>query len=224
MTQYNDSVKNVRFFADLSGMPEVVVKAIIQCEGQAESNPTNPFNIRYYGSSGLQIGNLNGFGVYHTAEDGMRDAWATLHLPLYAGVRAAIASKDPFKIARAWENSPWAAGHYGSDGRSPGCIASKVLGLTVRKYKVTVKKFKKVRTWYVRSGVYLYGYDPVKSGGPVMARYFRRASSASADAEVWIKWDGEAPYPIPHGGPFLRVTSGAYKGKLIVEGLVTLDE
>lgn len=225
MTQYNDSAKNVKFFAELSGMPASVVKAIIQCEGQATPNPTNPFNIRYYGSDRLQIGHTeDGYGIYNTPEDGLRDAWATLQLPYYHDVRAAIATQDPYKIARAWENSPWAAGHYGSDGRSPGCIALKVMGNTTRKFTTKIKKFAKPRTWYVRSGTYLCGYDPKKSGGPVLSRKIRSTTSATADAEVWINWKGAPPYPIPHGGPFLRVTTGGYKGLLIVEGLVTLDE
>lgn len=78
------------------------------------------------------------------------------------------------------------------------------------------------RTWIVRKGTTLEGYDPLQPGAPVQTVTFDADSSAQADAEVWINWIGPPP-GAPIGGPFLRVTDGGYAGQLILESTVELQ-
>lgn len=64
-------------------------------------------------------------------------------------------------------------------------------------------------TWYVRAGQTLSAYSPTHPGSPVKTITFPHASSAHADADVWINWS-ISPAPIPRGGPFLRVIDGSF--------------
>jgi hypothetical protein len=141
MTYNHATSANIAYFAKISKMPPVVVHAWLDCETQANNNPTNPLNIRYYGSHSLQIGQSHGFGVYHTPEDGLRDAWGTLQLPYYASVRKAIIGNNPMMIARAIELSPWAAGHYGGTSVGYGCIRRGVSRLLAVKPPPTFKYY-----------------------------------------------------------------------------------
>lgn len=122
----------------LPGLPLAVADAWLRCEtSPGPWHATNPLNIRYYGRTG-QIGQLGGsgigqgFAVYASAADGLRDAAALiLHSSYYAGVRAALAAGDPYRIAVAIERSPWAAGNYGGHADAsgtwvPGCIARQI--------------------------------------------------------------------------------------------------
>lgn len=79
------------------------------------------------------------------------------------------------------------------------------------------------RIWRVAAGVTISGYSVTKPGVAVKTIKFASASSASADAQVYVSWSGPLPHPIPKGGPFLRVTNGAFAGLLIVQALVTVD-
>lgn len=125
MTFYHDTPTNIQHLVDLiPGLPGVVVKAWLRCEGQATNNPTNPLNILYYGREDRnQIGQRGRFAVYPSAYAGLKDAaWLITRSSYYAGVRAALGTRDPIKIANAIEESPWAAGHYGRVGAAEGCI------------------------------------------------------------------------------------------------------
>jgi len=93
-----------------------------------------------------------------------------------------------------------------------------------RGYRLTVAKYAQPKSWKVTKGTMLYGYDPDYPGGPVRTASFSADSSASADAEVTVSWPGNQspPVPVPHGGPFLRVTTGIFEGLLIVKARVTV--
>jgi hypothetical protein len=135
VTYFHDTTTNVAALAtDLSG-PMIVAKAWLRAEGQTVNNPTNPLNIRYYGSPG-QTGRIGGFATYASAASGLRYAAALiLHSTYYAGVRRALATwhANPgnrtaiVNVARAIEDSPWAAGHYGGGGSADGIITRYVM-------------------------------------------------------------------------------------------------
>lgn len=116
--------------AQLTGMPEEVAHQWLMCEAQSVNNPTNPLNIRSgaskYPNRPPQIGSKGGFGVYASQADGIGDAaWLINESSYYKNVKSTIAASptDSLAIARAIENSPWAAGHYGHS-----CISSHFAG------------------------------------------------------------------------------------------------
>lgn len=81
------------------------------------------------------------------------------------------------------------------------------------------------RSWRVAGGVTLNAYDPAQPGRIVKSNRFADPSSAAADAEVSVSWQGVPTgqaAPVPKGGPFLRVTNGMFAGLLIVKAQVTL--
>lgn len=128
MSFYHDTDANVAYLASvIPGMPRLTARAWMRCEGQQVNNPTNPLNIRYYGTGG-QIGrNSAGFGVYRSAAAGLLHAASLImHLSYYAGVRRVLPTHNALTIARAIEDSPWAGGHYGGGGVRDGCIANYV--------------------------------------------------------------------------------------------------
>ena len=85
-------------------------------------------------------------------------------------------------------------------------------------------RFPVARRWTVAAGTTLRAYDPAKPGVVVKAQTFTAASSARADATVRVEYPGSpAPWPVPNGGPFLRVSEGVFEGLLIVAPQVTLD-
>lgn len=75
------------------------------------------------------------------------------------------------------------------------------------------------RAWSVPSGVTLNGYDPRQPGKAVKSAI---GATGSADAEVYVSYSAPKPWPVPNGGPFLRVTAGPLLGLLVVKALVTL--
>lgn len=84
-------------------------------------------------------------------------------------------------------------------------------------------KFAAPRTWRAKAGQTLRGYSPAQPGKVVKTVTFATATPALADATVYVSYPGTSPAPVPNGGPFLRVTDGAFAGLLIVASLVTLD-
>ena len=88
-------------------------------------------------------------------------------------------------------------------------------------YREIVYPFPAPRTWTVKAGTTLSGYDPRQPGQALNTTTFAADSSADADAHVWIEWITPSP-GAPDGGPFLRVTNGIYAGQLIVEAEVEL--
>lgn len=78
------------------------------------------------------------------------------------------------------------------------------------------------RAWSVAKGVTLNGYDPRQPGKVVKTATFTTSSGAQADAEVYVSYSTPKPWPVPNGGPFLRVADGIFAGLLIVKSLVTL--
>ncbi len=134
MVFFNDTPANVQTLCqNIPGLPASVAKAWLRCEGQAVSNPTNPLNI-LYGPYRTQIGAKGRFGVYKSAEDGLKDAaWLINQSVYYQSVRTAIAQAKGMaaadaavKVARAIEDSPWAGGHYGGGGNKNGCIVKNL--------------------------------------------------------------------------------------------------
>lgn len=133
MSYLHDTPANVAHLAAKTGMPEATAKAWLRCEAQSVNNPTNPLNIRYYGSTGQHLGPGAtgkagvGFARYDSAFEGLNAAaWLLLNLPAYAGVRSAIHAGGANRVAMAIEASPWAAGHYGGGSGRQGCIARQI--------------------------------------------------------------------------------------------------
>ena len=125
MAYSNATPENASYLAKQTGLDPKVALAWLKLEGQDTPNPTNPLNIRYYGTHG-QTGKLGGFGTYADAKAGLdHAAWLINNSGYYGGVRAAIATNNPAAEARAIELSPWAAGHY-RGATEPGSI-SKIL-------------------------------------------------------------------------------------------------
>ena len=84
---------------------------------------------------------------------------------------------------------------------------------------VTAEPIEPIR-WRTRYlGQRLSAYDPTRPGGPVRTIRFWTISSAYADARVRVDWPDGAPR-IPRGYPFLRVSTGAFAGLLVVESQV----
>jgi hypothetical protein len=113
---------------------------------------------------------------------------------------------------------PWAADTVGFPQarylEALGAQETDMLALAV----VTVTPFSTPRRWVVPAGTTLHGYDPARPGRVIVTRTFATASSARADATVFVT----SPV-VPRGGPFLRVVDGIYAGLLIVASLVELD-
>jgi hypothetical protein len=127
VTTSNATPANAAYLASKTGLAPAVALAWLQNEGQAVANPTNPLNIRYYGTNG-QVANAGGFGVYNTTQAGLdHAAWLINNSAYYVGVRRAIATNNPTLEARAIELSPWAAGHYGGT-HGPGSIVTALSG------------------------------------------------------------------------------------------------
>lgn len=141
MTTYNDTPAIVSRLSRALGSPDEVSRAILRCEGQATPNPTNPLNVRYWARAHqLEGPGANGtpgvgFAAYQSPAAGIDDAIAMLrslvheHANGYAAILAAVEAwqahpdqAHALGIARAWELSSWAAGHYGGTADRPGCI------------------------------------------------------------------------------------------------------
>lgn len=149
MTYFHDTAANARALAGfLPHMPVITARAWLHCEGQSIDNPTNPLNIRYTGGWGQTGKNRAGFAVYPSTRIGLEAAARLiLRLRYYTGVRLALATGDGLKIARAIEESPWAAGHYGGEGSRDGCIARYV------KAHPAPAPTPPVDNWQVRAGL-----------------------------------------------------------------------
>lgn len=124
---------NARYLAGKTGLNVFVALAWLWNECQSVNNPTNPLNIRYYGTHG-QIGagggQSNGFGVYTDAHAGLdHAAWLINNSANYTGIRSAIKTGNIWAEARAIELSPWAGGHYGGASK-PGNISKKLSAIT----------------------------------------------------------------------------------------------
>jgi hypothetical protein len=124
---------NARYLASKTGLNVFVALAWLWNECQAVNNPTNPLNIRYYGTHG-QIGKGGGqnagFGVYQDAHGGLdHAAWLINNSANYTGIRSAIKTGNIWAEARAIELSPWAGGHYGG-ASGPGNISKKLSSIT----------------------------------------------------------------------------------------------
>lgn len=126
MSYRTDTPSNIAALVRLiPGLPAIVAKSWLACEGQATDNPTNPLNILYYPTA-LQIGERGRFGVYASPEKGLEDVARIIHtLSYYKGVRAVL-GQSPLIVAHAIEASPWAGGHYGANKGRDGCISRAV--------------------------------------------------------------------------------------------------
>jgi LysM repeat protein len=153
MVYFNDTPFNVTTLSRLlPHMSNNVAKAWLRAEGQAVANPTNPLNIRYYGTPN-QIGEKNGFAVYKSAYYGLLDAARLIKtLTPYSGVRAALTGGNDHTIAKAIELSPWAAGHYGATQTQAGTI-ERLLGTTTGTAPVTIWAHYVVRPGDTLSGI-----------------------------------------------------------------------
>lgn len=120
---------NANYLASKTGLNPSVALAWLKNECQSTPNPTNPLNIRYYGTNG-QTGKIGGFGTYASTTAGL-DAAARLVNggAYYSGIRAAIKSGNPAAQAHAIELSPWAAGHYGGSSTHYGNITKALTGI-----------------------------------------------------------------------------------------------
>lgn len=114
--------ENAQYLASKTGIDPNVALAWLKNECQSTPNPTNPLNILYYGTHG-QTSKTGRFGSYPSTRAGLdHAAWLINNSGYYAGVRAAIATKNPALQARAIEKSPWAAGGYGGKAQ-PGSLS-----------------------------------------------------------------------------------------------------
>jgi hypothetical protein len=91
---------------------------------------------------------------------------------------------------------------------------------------ITTVKFPALRTFHVRKGQVLRGWDVTKPGKPLGPSYaWPYDSTGQADAQETITWP-QTPAPMPNG-VFLHVSAsvltGAYKNLLIRLSEVTLD-
>jgi len=129
MSYCHATTANARYLSSKTGLNVFVALAWLWNECQTVNNPTNPLNIRYYGTHG-QIGKIGGFGTYQSTQAGLDNAaWLIKNGASYSGIRAAIASGNMFAQARAIELSPWAGGHYGG-ATKPGNISKKLSAIT----------------------------------------------------------------------------------------------
>lgn len=114
MAYCHDTVANVSLLSGYLGIPDIVSAHWLACECQAVDNPSNPLNNEVNGH----------LAHYSSAAVGLAEsAWRIQHLSYYVNVVAAIAAGNAYRIARAIELSPWAAGHYGATASRNGCIS-----------------------------------------------------------------------------------------------------
>ena len=137
MSYCHATTSNAQTLAHKTGLNVVVALAWLWNECQTNNNPTNPLNIRWYGSR-TQVGQKGGtpgkvgtgFAVYKTPTAGMEDAaWLINNSQYYSGIRNAAKSGNIWAQARAIELSPWAGGHYGG-AKGPGGISRKLALIT----------------------------------------------------------------------------------------------
>lgn len=127
------------YLSELTGMSPITAQAWLMNEGQDPSiaTPSNPLNLTVAGGgsgTGTEVGRNGPLFVYADWRAGIRAAANLVNTSShYAGIRAAIATGDPSRQARAIEQSPWAGGNYGGGGDRPGNLVSttrRLLGLT----------------------------------------------------------------------------------------------
>jgi hypothetical protein len=129
MSYCHATADNAKYLSSKTGLNVYVALAWLWNECQTVNNPTNPLNIRYYGTQG-QTGQVGGFGTYANPQKGLDNAaWLINNSAYYGGIRAAISSGNAFAQARAIELSPWAGGHYGGANK-PGNISGKLSEIT----------------------------------------------------------------------------------------------
>lgn len=121
---------NANYLASKTGLSPAVALAWLRNECQSVANPTNPLNIRYYGSTG-QTGKIGGFATYASPHAGLDGAARLVNnSAYYAIIRAAIKTGNPWAEAHAIELSPWAGGHYGGTSTKYGHIVAALKAIT----------------------------------------------------------------------------------------------
>ena len=87
---------------------------------------------------------------------------------------------------------------------------------------VTITPYPTLRTWQVRKGQVLRGWDVKRPNVPLGPAYaWPKDSTAHADAVLTVTWPGISPMPMPYG-TVIRVTDGAYASQLIRLAEVTM--
>lgn len=119
MAYSNATQANANYLASKTGLNPTVTMAWLKNEQQSTPNPTNPLNIRAGGAPG-QTGTSGGFATYASPQAGLdAAAWLVNNSSHYTGIRNVVSSGgSAYQQARAIEQSPWAAGHYGQSGIS----------------------------------------------------------------------------------------------------------
>jgi hypothetical protein len=95
-------------------MNAVVTWELHEGGGFGNQAENNPLNVNPGPGAGWPGYSATGAWAFPDPQTGLRYTVATLGLPAYGGIRAALrAGNDAQATVNAIENSPWAASHYG---------------------------------------------------------------------------------------------------------------
>ena len=144
------------------------------------------------------------------------------------------------RVGLVWRDRWYLANPLARDGSAPLPIdesvllnallaqgAGKVLAITFPEDTMSVAtvtilvKPATPRRFSIAPGVTLLGFKP-DVVGHVLRKTFDSASGASFDAVCQIDQSPDATV-VPHGGPYLRVIDGMFKGTFVVASYVTAD-